>query len=166
MQRSNVDSVVRFGLAAILILVGFVPGGSAQSSSRFGTWKLDTTRSASSASGPKSLVRTDEPAGNGVKVTYEGVAADGSRIAYSYTAQYDGKEYRSSGVGMAFGWETIALRRIDDHTTEATLRRGGKVVSIARNVVSPDGKTMTVTSKFDESGQPTRVSTSIWVRQP
>ena len=92
-----------------------------------------------------------------MKVTYDGIDADGSRIAYSYTAKYDGKEYRSGGVGMANGWETIAVKRIDDYTFEATLRRGRKVVATTKNVVSKDRKTMTTTTNG--------TSVSFWERQ-
>ena len=99
----------------------------------------------------------DEPAGDGVKVTYEGLEADGSRIAYSYTARYDGKEYRPTGVGMANGWETITVKRIDDYTFEATLKRAGQVVATTKNVVSKDGKTMTTTTNG--------TSVSFWERQ-
>ena len=143
----------------VLLFVVCVPNGRTQHRSpRYGTWKLNIEKSAfSAAPPPKYLTRTDEPAGDGVKVTYEGMEADGSRIAYSYMAQYDGKEYRPSGVGMANGWETITLKRIDDYTWEATLRRAGKVVTTTKNVVSRDGKTMTQTV----NGR----SVSIWERQ-
>ena len=81
-----------------LLLVICVPSGHAQQHSpRFGKWKLNVAKSTLSAgSAPQVLIRTDEPAGDGVKVTYEGIDADGSRIAYLYTAHYDGKEYRPS----------------------------------------------------------------------
>ena len=147
-------------LTVLVSLIGPpVSNADAETSSpRFGTWKLNIAKSTISAdSAPKRLIRTDEPAGDGVKVTYDGIDADGSRIAYSYTAKYDGKEYRASGVGMANGWETITLKRIDDYTFEATLRRGGKVVTTTRNVVSKDGRTMTSTA----NGK----SVSFWEKQ-
>jgi hypothetical protein len=54
-----------------------------------------------------------------VKLSYEGIDADGSRIAYSYTAHHDGKEYRAIGVGMENGWiAELGMRspwRIDCH---------------------------------------------------
>jgi hypothetical protein len=98
---------------------------AAQTSARFGTWKLKGAES--NARGPKALTRTDEPTEDGgVKVTYEGIEADGSRIAYSYTAKYDGNKYRPTGVGMGNGWETISLKLLDDHSWEAILKRGGR----------------------------------------
>ena len=41
--------------------------------------------------------------------------------------------------------DSIALARVDANTFDATLKRAGKVVQTARNVVSADGKVMTVT---------------------
>jgi hypothetical protein len=131
---------------------------------RFGTWKLNLAKSNMTFP-PKSLTRTDEPAGDGLKVTYEGVEADGSRIAYSYTAKYDGNEYRPTGVGMGNGWETISLKLLDDYSWEAILKRGGQVISRVKVVISRDGKTMTQTVNVtDPTGQP-RQSVSVWEKQ-
>ena len=43
------------------------------------------------------------------------------------------------------GYDEIALKQINDHNVEATLKKSGKVVSTARRVVSKDGKVMTLT---------------------
>lgn len=40
----------------------------------------------------------------------------------------------------------MAAKRIDDHTTDFTYKKAGKVVSSVRLVVSKDGKTATRTS--------------------
>jgi hypothetical protein len=165
MKRSKLLPVSIMAVVIVLLaMTGFVDAAAQKSSSRFGTWKLKGAES--NLRGPKSLTRTDEPTEDGgVKVTYEGIEADGSRIAYSYTARYDGKEYRPTGVGMGNGWETISLRLLDDHSWEATLKRGGKVVSMVTVVVSKDGKTMTQTvNGTNAAGQPTR-SVSIWEKQ-
>ena len=58
---------------------------------------------------------------------------------------------------MANGWETITVKRIDDYTFEATLKRAGQVVATTKNVVSKDGKTMTTTTNG--------TSVSFWERQ-
>jgi hypothetical protein len=157
-------SVLRVTFVTVLLLIACGSDATAQVSPRFGTWKLNVERSTS-VSPPKVLVRTDEPAGTGVKVTYEGIDADGSRIAYTYTAQYDGKEYRPSGVGMGNGWETIVIRSVDDYTWEATLRRAGKVVATTRNVVSKDGRTMTQTVRSTSRPGESTTSVSVWERQ-
>jgi hypothetical protein len=163
MKRSKLFPVSIVTIAIVLVAMAALIAAAAQASSpRFGTWKLNLSKSNMTLP-PMSLTRTDEPTEQGgVKVTYEGIEADGSRIAYSYTAKYDGKEYRPSGVGMANGWETIALKRLDDYSYEATLKRGGKVVSSVKVVISKDGMTMTqFVNSTNGAGQPTH-SVSIW----
>jgi hypothetical protein len=69
-----------------------------------GTWKLNLAKSKyKTGQQPKSQTRTVEPQGDGAKVTFEGVAADGSRMSYSYTTNYDGKDSQVSGVGQPNG---------------------------------------------------------------
>jgi hypothetical protein len=165
MKRSKLSPMSIVMVVMVLFSIGGVGDAGAQTSSpRFGTWKLKGAES--NLRGPKSLTRIDEPSEDGgVKVTYEGIEADGSRIAYSYTAKYDGKEYRPSGVGMGNGWETISLRLLDDYSWEATLKRGGKVISRVKVVVSKDGKTMTQTvNGTNPAGQPTQ-NVSVWEKQ-
>jgi hypothetical protein len=72
----------------------------------------------------------------------ESVDADGNKTTFEYTAKYDGKDYPVTGSET---FDMIALKRINDRTTEATLKKSGKVVSTARRVVSKDGKTLTLT---------------------
>jgi hypothetical protein len=42
--------------------------------------------------------------------------------------------------------DTIAYKRIDDNTVEATTKKAGKVAANVRIVVAKDGKSMTVTA--------------------
>jgi hypothetical protein len=43
--------------------------------------------------------------------------------------------------------DTVSLKRIDARTTERIDKKGGKVVTTLKRVVSQDSKTMTVTTK-------------------
>jgi hypothetical protein len=95
----------------------------------------------------------------------EGILADGSHVAYSYTESFDGKDNPISGTGVPSDADTIAVRRINANTTEAILKKAGKVVGINRSVVSKDGKVMTWTSKgTDANGQPT-TRVTVWDKQ-
>ncbi|HEX4637619.1 MAG TPA: hypothetical protein VH189_15655, partial [Rhizomicrobium sp.] len=50
---------------------------------------------------------------------------------------------------------TIALKRIDASTFISEIKKADKVVQRVRNVVSPDGKTITATQKgTNAQGQP------------
>lgn len=58
----------------------------------------------------------------------------------SYTAKMDGKYYPVKG---AYGWDSVSLKRIDDHTIQETDKRDGKVIEVLKMTVASDGKTMT-----------------------
>jgi len=112
---------------------------------RVGTWKYNAAKSKFDP-GPayKSRNVKVEAAGEGIKVAVEGVMADGKADAYSYTVNYDGKDYPITGSAFA---DTIAYKKIDENTIEGTSKKGGQVVVSTTVVVAKDGKTMTVTTK-------------------
>jgi hypothetical protein len=113
-----------------------------------GTWKLNTEKSKfKPGPGPKSQTRTVVAQGDGAKYSFEGVAADGSTASYSFSTNYDGKESPVTGSGMPGGADTIALKRVNSHKVEATLKRGGKEIGKAEAEVSKDGKVTTVKTK-------------------
>jgi hypothetical protein len=60
----------------------------------------------------------------------------------SYSAKFDGKDYPYKGDP---GTTSVSLKKIDANTVEETDKRNGKVISIARMMVDPDGKTMKIT---------------------
>jgi hypothetical protein len=146
-----------FGSVTFAVLALLVPGVlRAQSNPLAGTWKLNTAKSKySPGPAPQSQTRTVEADGNGVKVSIEGTAADGSHIAYGYAAKFDGKDNAFSGTGVPGGADTTSLKRIDTNTYEATNKKAGKVLSTVRSAVSKDGKVLTVTVKgTNADGQP------------
>jgi hypothetical protein len=110
-----------------------------------GTWKLNVAQSQySPGPAPRSLTVIVEPSGKGEKVTAEFVNADGTRATNQYTANFDGKDYPLTGSQIA---DTVSLERTDTWTTERTDKKGGTVAQTLGQVVSRDGKTMTVTTK-------------------
>jgi hypothetical protein len=110
-----------------------------------GTWKYNAAKSKFDSGPPyKSRTVKVEAHGEGIKVTVDGVSGDGSKHGYSYSANYDGKDNPITGNPMI---DTIAYKRIDDNTVEATTKKGGKVAGNVRIVVAKDGKSMTVTVK-------------------
>ena len=85
------------------------------------------------------------------KRTVETVRADGSRDTRAYTAKYDGKDY--SDIGPHF--DTVALTRIDAWTVDEAIKKAGRLVYTARQVVSKDGRIITTTvTGTNASGQP------------
>jgi hypothetical protein len=99
---------------------------------------------------------------NGLTTTYKG---DGDEISMStptgqsYTAKLDGKDYPVKG---SYFYNSVSLKRIDDHTIEETDKRDGKVVEVAKMTVSPDGKKMTVVATDKLTG---RTSTYVAEKQ-
>jgi hypothetical protein len=128
-----------------------------------GTWRLNVAKSVyTPGPPPRSQVRTYSQQGNGLKAVIETVQPLGIKTTAEYTAAYDGKDYPLSGNADA---DTIALSKIDARTFEATLKRGGKVVSTARNTVSMDGKTMTITTKGVNARNQPVSSTALFTKQ-
>ena len=86
-------------LAACAVLFTFtVAAASAADNPVLGKWKLNVEKSKFvPGPGPKSLTRTVEAEGEKVKFTYEGEAADGAPISYTFTVAYDGKDYPITG---------------------------------------------------------------------
>jgi hypothetical protein len=135
-------------LATAMAVLAVVSGSLfAQSNPLVGIWKLNVEKSKyNPGPAPKSLTRTVEPNGDGVKYTFEGVAADGAAIAYGFAVSFDGKDNPVTG-SMPNGANSIAAKRTSDDSFEATLKKDGKVVGTSVVKVSKDGKVTTVESK-------------------
>jgi hypothetical protein len=85
---SHMKHFLRIVAIALLAVVGYSTL-RAQSNPLVGTWQLNTTKSKyDPGPTPKNLTRTVVADGDGVKYTFEGVAADGKPIAYSFSVQF------------------------------------------------------------------------------
>ena len=131
---------------ALLVVVGSSPL-YAQSNPLVGTWKLNVAKSKfDPGPAPKSLTRTVEAQGDGVKYTFDGVSADGKPLSYGFAVKFDGQDNPIMG-SMPSGADTISAQRKDANTIEATLKKDGKVIGSSKVTVSEDGKVTTVESK-------------------
>jgi hypothetical protein len=113
-----------------------------------GTWKLNTTKSK----GTPGMMSKEETVvfaadGNGVKRTVTGIDGDGQKINMSATIPWDGMEHKVDGP---MGPAMVAVKSVNDHTLNITVKVNGKVVSSGRAVVSKDGKIMTSTFKGED----------------
>jgi hypothetical protein len=110
-----------------------------------GTWKLNVKKSTFKP-GPPPVAETRiyQAQPKGVKTTVTTTWADRLSTTVEYPANYDGKDYPVSGSRDV---DAVALTRMDDFTSEATLKHAGKEIGVARRVVSRDGKTMTISYK-------------------
>lgn len=109
---------------------------------RTGTWRLNTAKSVyKPGPAPRSVTLRIEPSGQGEYVRSETLDSTGTRIVAEYIAAYDGTDYPLKGSPVA---NTVVLKRIDNYTTERFDKKDGHVMLVYRRVVSPDGRTMTI----------------------
>ena len=112
-----------------------------------GTWKLNVTKSKyDSGPAPRSLTRTVEAQGDGLKYTFDGVNAKGQSVQYGYAGKFDGKD--NPIMGSVPSGEAISAKRIDSNNFEATLKKDGKVIGTYKVTVSKDGMVTTVNAEF------------------
>ena len=110
-----------------------------------GTWELNKAKSTYlPGPAPKSETRIYDAQPEGVRITVRTIEADGRSITVYISANYDGKDYPVMGGGEI---NAIALKKVDEYTSEATLMHGSIPVATAVREVSRDGKTMTITYK-------------------
>jgi major membrane immunogen (membrane-anchored lipoprotein) len=137
----------------------------AQDNPALGTWKLNVAKSKfTGAPAPKELTRTLTADGDAVKYTFAGTAADGSTLAYSFTAKFDGKDYPVEGKAPG-GFDHIAIKKVNDHTYEVSQKREDKVVGSGKATVAKDGKTTTVTLKYTNTDGKSVSTTSLYEKQ-
>ncbi|PYQ82429.1 MAG: hypothetical protein DMG03_17660 [Acidobacteria bacterium] len=143
-------------LGCSLLLAAVV---SAQTNPRIGKWKLK-----SDAPPPAINIMTYEPYGSGgMKVTVHAVDAQGRVSEWTYNTMFDGEDERVSGDTRT---ETTAVRKTDDRTNEIVNKRGGKVIQVITNVLSPDGRTINNTYKnYNEAGELMSTTYAVYEKQ-
>jgi len=151
--------------AAVAIFVSATASRMLAQNPALGTWKLNVAKSKySPGPAPKSMTRTVESAGDKVKYTFEGVAADRSKIAYTFTVAFDGKDYPISGSGAPGGADAIAFKQTNSGSYEAILKKAGKPTLISRVQVSKDSNTTTI-SQSSADGKGTTNNQMVFVKQ-
>jgi hypothetical protein len=136
-------------LVAVLGSVAF-----AQFESRVGTWELNLAKSTfSPGPPPKRQTLTFQAVGPHWMALLQGIDASGTPInpdTNNLMINFDGKDHPTPTVD----YETTAWKRIDANKYEVIRKKAGKVVLTSTNVLSKDGKTMTITTKgTDAAGQ-------------
>ncbi|HEY6212479.1 MAG TPA: hypothetical protein VIW45_09350 [Vicinamibacterales bacterium] len=132
--------------AAVVSVLAFAHGASAQSDPNVGTWKLNVAKSTyNGGTAPKSSTVVIESAndGKGIKSTANVELADGTKRTITFTANYDGKDAAVSGTP---DYNMTSMTR-KGNTTTGVRRRGARRAYTFTIVVSPDGKTRTATVK-------------------
>ena len=101
-----------------------------------GTWKLNAAKSklAGSGIGPSGGVRVESD-GTTYKASVDTTDEKGQPV------KYDGKPSKVTGSAAV---DELSLKRVNDHTVNATGKKNGKVVYTDKRTVSQDGKTYTI----------------------
>jgi hypothetical protein len=115
-----------------------------------GTWKLNEAKSKIPAGSAKNLTVTYAAAGDSIKGTIDGVDGQGKPTHSEWTGKFDGKDYPVTGDPTS---DTRAIKQVDDHHYDLTVKKGGKVTLTGKAVIAADGKSRTVTvSGMDSMG--------------
>ena len=110
-----------------------------------GTWKMNLDKSQYNPGPPlRSLTSRVDVMGDMVNFTFDGYDATGKSITPGeLLIKLDGKDYP---IAEDPARDTVAMKKIDDYTTEETNKKDGKVTTIVRTVYSKDGKSRTATT--------------------
>ena len=127
-----------------------------------GTWTLNVAKSKFSGTAPKSVTRVYTESADGTTLNQKTVGADGKEKAMHVTVTYDGKDRPITGNSDA---DSGAGKAIDAHTSDFTLKMGGKVVGSVHRVVSADGKMLTVKNKGTHADGTTYDDTLVFDKQ-
>jgi hypothetical protein len=110
---------------------------------QMGTWKLNMKKSKLTHDANRNNTVVYSSTLFQTKVTIDGTDAKGKPIHSEWTGQFDGKDHAVTGDAME---DMRSYTKVDDHTMNFTMKKGGKLVLTGRIVVAPDGKSRTVTT--------------------
>jgi len=149
-------------LAALVVCLAAAAVSFSADDAFTGTWKLNEAKSKLSAGMNKNTTVVYATAGDSVKITLDGVGADGKATHDEWTGKFDGKDYPVTGNPLT---DTRAYKKVNDHTLEATGKKGDKVVLTAKITVAADGKTRTVVATQTGSDGKKSTSTAVYDKQ-
>jgi hypothetical protein len=115
---------------------------AASHDAQMGTWKLNEAKSKFGSPARNHTV-IYEATGDNVKITVDGVDAQGKPAHNEWVGKFDGKEYPVTGDPNT---DMRSYTVVDDHTLSLTIKKGGKTITTGKIVVSADGKSRTVSS--------------------
>lgn len=127
----------------------------AQGKTRIGTWELNLEKSTfSPGPAPRQQTLTFQEKGPQWMALIQGFDASGKPInldANNLMITFDGRDHPTPTAD----YETTAWKPVDDYKYLVTRKKAGKVVMTSTNILSADGKTMTITTiGQNAAGQP------------
>ena len=108
-----------------------------------GHWEMDPAENRYEVGQPpQSGSYTIEPEGAAYLFKMAWTNAEGQPFQMEYRTTPDGVAYPYENPAVA---DTIRTTRVDEFTLDTETTKGGKVIATGRRVLSPDGRTMTIT---------------------
>jgi len=154
-------------MVRVLLTVAFAVCAFAGDDPFLGTWKCNFEKSITTVPNPPprpvSMTLRYEPHGAGFRITAEAVMADGQKHASERIVVYDGEEHPRTPDAPA--GDVVINRRVGRNTEEIVYKRDGKITSTITRVVSPDGKTLTYTSKTTPGAGPEGDTVIVYEKQ-
>jgi hypothetical protein len=128
-----------------------------------GMWKLNDAKSTLAPGTPKinTVVYENSPDHN-VKVTTDGTDGAGNRTHSEWTGKFDGKDYPVTDDPDS---DSRSYTRIGIEELDFTAKKGAKVTTTGRIVVSGDGKSRTVTTSGTDAKGKKFTSTAVYDKQ-
>ena len=126
-----------------------------------GTWKLNEAKSK--LAGPaKNTMVVYTADGDKVKVTVDGVDANGKPTHNEWTGKYDGKDYPVTGDAMS---DMRSLKQTGKGKLALTVKNKGKVTLTGTIMVAADGKSRTVTTHGKDANGKKMTSVAVYHKQ-
>jgi hypothetical protein len=128
-----------------------------------GTWKLVPEKSKfNPGPPPQSEIRTYVRTPDGIRANIKTTYADGTTRSITYPWQADGKEHPVTGSKLL---DIIRLSKVDNLTSEATMKHGDQVIASERRRFAADGATMSIEAKDLSSTNKPISSTAVYQKQ-
>jgi hypothetical protein len=109
---------------------------------QMGTWKLNEAKSKITPGTTKNTQVVYSGMLGQMKVTSDGVDANGKPVHIEWSGKFDGKDYSVAGDPNS---DFRSYTKVNDRTLTTTAKKNGKVIATGQIVVSADGKSRTVT---------------------
>jgi hypothetical protein len=129
---------------------------------QMGTWKLNEAKSKLAPGMGKNSTVIYQADGDNIKVTVNGIDAQGKANHSEWVGKFDGKNYPVTGDPDS---DMRSYQQMDDHTLDINVMKDGKITMTGRIVVSADGKTRTINMHGTEPNGKKFHSMSIYDRE-
>ena len=107
-----------------------------------GTWKLNEAKSKITPGTLKNTTVVYKSTLGQVKVTTDGINANGKPAHSEWSGKLDGKDYSVTGTPDS---DARSYTKVNDRTLQVTAKKNGKVIAAGQTAVSADGKSRTGT---------------------